>query len=213
MKWLEERIAAVGSNSKFEACLFTLLTSSEVLAAIRACAICHVKVVRPIRFFTSNGEVSFSPADMGPVAESLFKFLCDLEADGSKGMDVSLDVFKSVGDSTADTSEEQRAKDINTKEAYVSLKADFLKRQGRCIDRSAKVSMWELTMAEVFDPGDADNTATDGLVKELLGGWARGMKGGMVTTPLKDPLGRGGQALDGGRHGQDEEGPHGFGHK
>ena len=155
MKWLEERIAAVGSNSKFEACLFTLLTSSEVLAAIRACAICHVKVVRPIRFFTSNGEVSFSPADMGPVAESLFKFLCDLEADGSKGMDVSLDVFKAVSDSPEDVSPKQRAKDQTTKEAYKTWKLDYLKRQGQCTDASAKVPMWQLAVAEMFDPGGA----------------------------------------------------------
>jgi len=159
-----------------------------VLVAIRARAILHVKVVRPVRYFTGSGELGSSPADMGPVADSLFEFLCDLEADGSKGMDVSLDVFKSVGDSTADTSEEQRAKDVNTKEAYASWKMDFLTRQGRCIDGSAGVPMWELAVAEVFDPGGADNKATDGLVKELLEVWARGMKDGMVTTSLKSSL-------------------------
>jgi len=188
LEWLEERTAAVGSNSKLEACLYALLSSSEVLAAIRARVVLHVRAMRLLRFFTNSGELGFSPADMGPVADSPFEFLCDLEADGSKGMDVSLDVSKFAGDSTADTSEEQRAKDINTKEAYASWKAHFLKRQGRCIDGSARVLMWELAVAEVFDPGGADNKATDGLVKDLLEVWARGMKDGMVTTPLKDSL-------------------------
>ena len=42
--------------------------------------------------------------------------------------------------------------------------------------------------AEVFDPGDADNKATDGLVKELLEAWAVGMKDGMKTPRLADSL-------------------------
>ena len=88
-----ERIAAVSSDSKLEVCLCTLLSSSEVLAAICARTILLLKVMRPMRLFTNNGEIGFSPADMGPIADSLFEFLCDLEADGSKGMDVSLDVL------------------------------------------------------------------------------------------------------------------------
>jgi len=66
--------------------------------------------------------VGFSPADMGPVADSLFEFLCDLDADGSKGMDVGLDVFKAVGDSPEDARPEQRAKDETTKALAVQRK-------------------------------------------------------------------------------------------
>ena len=91
-----------------------------MLAAIRARAILHLKVARPMRFFTNSKEVGFTPADMGPVVDSLYEFLCDMEVDGSKGMDIDLDVFKAVGDSAEDTSDEQRAKDLTTKEEYKS---------------------------------------------------------------------------------------------
>ena len=43
--------------------------------------------------------------------------------------------------------------------------------------------MWQLAVAEVFDPGGANNKHTGGLVKELLEVWARGMKDGMVMAP------------------------------
>ena len=135
---------------------------------------------------TNSKEVGFSPTDIGPVADSLYEFLCDLEADGSKGMDIGLDVFKAVSDSPEDVSPKQRAKDQTTKEAYKTWKLDYLKRQGRCIESSAKVPMWQFAVAEVFDPGNPDNKATGGLVEQLLEMLARGMMGSMVTTPLKD---------------------------
>ena len=124
-----------------------------MLTVIRARAVLHLKVVRPMQFFTNSKEVGYSPADMGPVADSLYELLCDLEADGSKGMDIGLDVFKAVGDSPEDASPEQRAKDQTTKEAYKSWKLDYLKRQGQCTDASAKVPMWQLAVAGMFDPG------------------------------------------------------------
>ena len=123
---------------------------------------------------------------MGPVVDSLYEFLCNTEADGSKGMDIDLDVFKAVGDSAEGTSDEQRAKDLTTKEAYKSGKVDYLKCQAWCIDGSAKVPMWRLAVAEVIDPGDADNKVIDGLVKELLEAWAIDIKDGMKTSPLAD---------------------------
>ena len=48
--------------------------------------------------------------------------------------------------------------------------------------------MWRLAVAEVINPGDADNKAIDGLVKGLLEAWAVGMKDGMKTSPLADSL-------------------------
>ena len=89
LEWLEIRLAGLGADNKLESCLYTLLSSSEVLAAIRARAIIHLKVVRPMRFFTNSKEVGFTPADMGPVVDSLDQFLCDIEVDGRKGMGIA----------------------------------------------------------------------------------------------------------------------------
>ena len=102
LEWLEIRLAGMGADNKLESCLYTLLSSSEVLARPRA---------RNDWF-------------LGPVVDSLYEFLCDMEVDGRKGMGIDLDVFKAVGDSAEGTSDEQRAKDLTTKEAYKSWKVD-----------------------------------------------------------------------------------------
>ena len=50
LEWLEVCLAGIGAERKLETYLYTLLSLSEVLAAIRARAIFHLKVVRPMRF-------------------------------------------------------------------------------------------------------------------------------------------------------------------
>ena len=75
MQYLHEVINTSGIDNILEQYLFTVLGSVEGMAAVRARAILHVKVVEPLRFFANDSDLGFSPIDMGPVLDALFKFL------------------------------------------------------------------------------------------------------------------------------------------
>ena len=77
LEFLFERIQAAASaeENKLEKALFVLLSSTEVIAAIRVRAIIHLKITMPMRFLTNSNDVNYSPADMGPLVDALDKFL------------------------------------------------------------------------------------------------------------------------------------------
>ena len=71
MHFLRDRIASSKDDNKLERCLFTLLGSIEIIAAVRCRAIIHLKVIEPLHFFANDSELSFSPVDMGPILDAV----------------------------------------------------------------------------------------------------------------------------------------------
>ena len=79
------------------------LGSVEGIAALRARAIFHVKVVSPLRFFANSDALGFSPADMGTVLDEAYDFLMRAKDDGSLLMKLDLDIFEGALDDEDDT--------------------------------------------------------------------------------------------------------------
>ena len=73
-----------------------LLSSTEVIAAIRVRAMIHLKITMPMRFLTNSNDVNYSPADMGPLVDALDKFLLSVESNGNLLMDTNLDIFNTL---------------------------------------------------------------------------------------------------------------------
>ncbi len=70
----------------------------EGKAAIWARAILSLKVVDPPRFFANYSGLSLSPADMGPILDTVYDFLLKVKGNCSLLMDMSLNAFKGVLD-------------------------------------------------------------------------------------------------------------------
>ena len=81
LDFLFERVQAAKSeeDNKLEKALYVLLSSTEVIAAIRVRAMIHLKITLPMRFLTNSNDVNYSPADMGPLVDALDKFLLSVE--------------------------------------------------------------------------------------------------------------------------------------
>ena len=125
LEFLFERMQAATSaeDNKLEKALYVLLSSTEVIAAIRVRAIIHLKITMPMRFLTNSNDVNYSPADMGPLVDALDKFLLSVETNGNLLMDTNLDIFHAV------TLPGTKAHDF-----YATFQKDFLDCIGRSID-------------------------------------------------------------------------------
>ena len=125
LEFLFERVQAAksGEDNKLENALYVLLSSSEVIAAIRVRAMIHLKITMPMRFLTNSNDVDYSPADMGPLVDALDKFLLSVETNGNLLMDMNLDIFEAV------TSPDKSRHDF-----YAAWQKDFLDCTGRSID-------------------------------------------------------------------------------
>ena len=178
LEFLHERIAAAKEENKLENALYILLSSNEIIAAIRVRAMFHLKVTMPMRFLTNSNDLNFSPADMGPVVDALYKFLDVAENNGDKLVDVNLNIFRDV---LADGTEAHSA--------FASWQKDFMDTTGSSIGGTVKrIPIWRLAVNEVFDPSDAVNKSTGALVIPLIQEWAKGMKEGMLETPQREHL-------------------------
>ena len=188
VEYLIERISSAKDDNKLELALITALTSKEVIAAIRARAMLHIKITMPMRFITNNTDLNYSPADMGPVVDALYNFFGRMQADGNALMDIDLDIFRDA----FETEDE--------KDAYTSFKRSHFSRLGHSIDGTKRgIPVWRLAVNEVFEPADATNKSTDAFVPQLLQCWATGMKEGILKTPQKDHLTEGGGSYSVGK--------------
>ena len=125
LEFLFERIEQATSveDNKLEKALYVLLSSTEVIAAIRVRAMIHLKITMPMRFLTNSNDVNYSPADMGPLVDALDNFLLSVETNGNLLMDLNLDIFRAV------TLPGTKAHDF-----YATFLKDFLDYIGRSID-------------------------------------------------------------------------------
>ena len=114
-----------------------------------------VKVVDPLRFFANDSGLGLSPADMGPILDTVYDFLLKVKDNGSLLMDMSLDVFKDVLD------DEQQVH-------YDAWKLQRLNMKGYSVDGKQKVNTHYLAMGALFEPADADMKSTDNDTKNLL---------------------------------------------
>ena len=103
--------------------LYVLLSSTEVIAAIRVRAMIHLKITMPMRFLTNSNDVNYSPADMGPIVDALDKFLLSVETNGNLLMDMNLDIFHAV-----------TSPGTSTHDFYAAWQKDFLDHTGRNIN-------------------------------------------------------------------------------
>jgi hypothetical protein len=125
LEFLFERMQAATSaeDNKLEKALYVLLSSTEVIAAIRVRAMIHLKITMPMRFLTNSNDVNYSPADMGPLVDALDKFLLSVETNGNLLMDTNLDIFYAV-----------TLPGSTTHDFYAAFQKDFLDCIGRSID-------------------------------------------------------------------------------
>ncbi len=61
MHYLQTVINTAAIDNILEQYLFTVLGSVEGMAAVRARAILHIKVIEPLRFFANDSELGLSP--------------------------------------------------------------------------------------------------------------------------------------------------------
>jgi len=125
LEFLFERVQAAksGEDNILEKALYVLLSSSEVIAAIRVRAMIHLKITMPMRFLTNSNDVNYSPADMGPIVDALDKFLLSVETNGNLLMDMNLDIFQAV-----------TSPGTSTHDFYAAWQKDFLDHTGRNIN-------------------------------------------------------------------------------
>lgn len=176
MKFLHDQIESNPKENILQSYLFVVLGSVEGMAAIRARAILHEKVISPLRFFANSHDLDFCPVDMGPVLDTLYNFLVKVKDDGSKLMDMNLDIFE-----TMELTEEQR-------EHYSNFKRAHMDHKSKSIDGKTKVYTQHLVMGMVFEPEDVDMQNTDDDCKNVLQVLAEGFLHGMKHTPMVDLL-------------------------
>ena len=83
----------------------------------------HLKITMLMRFLTNSNDVDYSPADMGPLVDALYKFLRSVETNGNLLMDMNLDIFQAV-----------TSPDTSRHDFYAAWQKDFLDCSGRSID-------------------------------------------------------------------------------
>jgi len=143
LEFLFERMQAATSaeENKLEKALFVLLSSTEVIAAIRVRAMIHLKITMPMRFLTNSNDVNYSPADMGPLVDALDKFLLSVESNGNLLMDTNVDIFHAV-----------TLPGTRTHDFYAAFQKDFLDRIGRSIDGTVELTPYEFLCINNLTP-------------------------------------------------------------